>query len=77
LIAYGEDDRNVDEKQSKKLISKLKRAKREYVALELKDARHSFSQEGDQITFFQEMDKFLQQHLGLGPMPAGEAAGGE
>jgi dipeptidyl aminopeptidase/acylaminoacyl peptidase len=69
MIAFTEDDRTVNERQSKELISALKRKKKSHVALELKEGGHSLEKEADRLKFFREMDKFLQQHLGLGPIP--------
>ena len=69
LIAWGEDDRRVDEDHSQDLISRLKRKKKDYVAVELKDGRHSLNSEVNRLKFFHAMDAFLQEHLGLGQVP--------
>jgi dienelactone hydrolase len=69
MIAYGEDDRTVDAKQSTKLISKLKKNGNDVVSLKLKDGDHYLSKAPNRLKFFREMDTFLQKHLGLGPVP--------
>jgi dipeptidyl aminopeptidase/acylaminoacyl peptidase len=77
LLAYGEDDRVVRPDQSTGMVAALRRADKPVTALELKKGDHYLSREDNRIAFFEAMDAFLREHLGLGPVPSGQGASAE
>lgn len=75
LVAYSTKDRNVKYDQSTGMIAALRRAGKGVVEVKLEDADHYLTHERHRIAFFQAMDAFLIENLGLGLVPSPEAAG--
>ncbi len=74
LVAYGTKDRVVDYDQSTSMIAALRRAGKAVVEVKLEGGDHYLTHESDRIRFFEAMDKFLQEQLGLGPVPSSQIA---
>lgn len=74
LIAYSTKDLSVRYDQGTGMIGALKRAGKQVVELELKDGDHYLTHERHRLAFFQAMDSFLQEHLGLGVVPSSAVA---
>ncbi len=69
LIAYGTKDRIVEYDQSTDMISALRRAGKTVVDVKLEGGDHHLTLAANRIEFFEAMDKFLTENLGLGPVP--------
>ncbi len=63
LHAYGENDPRVDIGHWKLLEPELKKHNKPYVYLRERDEGHGFENERSRIRFYEEMEKFLAQHL--------------
>lgn len=63
LHAYGENDPRVDINHWKVLERELKKHNKPYVYLRERDEGHGFENENSRIRFYQELEKFLAQHL--------------
>jgi len=64
LIIAAEDDTNVPFKQSKKLAKKLKKLKKPFEFVKIKDAGHNiFYYEEDMELVYRKVDEFLAAHL--------------
>lgn len=70
LVAYSTKDRNVKYDQSTGMIAALKRAGKTVVEVKLEGADHYLTHERHRVAFFQAMDAFLVENLGLGPVPS-------
>jgi dipeptidyl aminopeptidase/acylaminoacyl peptidase len=75
LIVHGTKDRTVDHDQSERMSAALRKAGKPVVAAELEGGDHFLTHERHRIQFFKAMDAFLQEHLGLGPVPDIQSAG--
>ena len=64
LLVHGEKDRVVRVNQGKAMARALKRAKKDHRYVELEDGTHYLSNEVNRVRFFEEMDQFLDLHLG-------------
>lgn len=56
------------------MIAALKRAGKTVVEMKLEDGDHYLTHERRRLAFFKAMDAFLQQYLGLGPVPSSRVA---
>jgi alpha-beta hydrolase superfamily lysophospholipase len=74
LVAYSTKDRSVQYDQSTGMIAALKRAGKQVVEVKLEDGDHYLTHERHRLAFFEAMDKFLQEQLGLGPVPSSQIA---
>jgi dipeptidyl aminopeptidase/acylaminoacyl peptidase len=74
LVGYGTKDRSVGPDQSTAMIAALRRAGKPVAAVELEGGDHYLTHERHRVQFFQAMDAFLQEHLGLGPVPSAAVA---
>jgi dipeptidyl aminopeptidase/acylaminoacyl peptidase len=63
LLIHGDNDRQVDVSHSEKMYSALKRAKKDVKYIELKNEDHFLTNNNNRKLLFQEMDKFLKEHL--------------
>ncbi len=74
MIAYGTHDTVVDPEQSEGMVAALKREGRQPVVVKLEKGDHSLTSASHRLAFFQAMDSFLQEHLGLGAVPSSAVA---
>ena len=63
LLLHGDNDRRVDIKQSKRMASKLKKAKKPHKFVTLKKAGHHLEIGEHSIRFLKELEAFLAEHL--------------
>lgn len=63
LLIHGTADRVVPIQQSRKMASALKDAGKNYRFVELEDEEHWLTHGDTRLQFFQELDRFLAQHL--------------
>lgn len=66
LIAHGSKDLRVPIVQGRRMHKKLKKAGKEVSYIEFEDGNHFLSKEEHRVQLFNEMDAFLNQHLGSG-----------
>ena len=63
LLVHGKQDLVVPISHSKRMASKLKKARKQYKFVVLKDGNHHLSNESNRIRFLREIDRFLARHL--------------
>lgn len=64
LLIHAKDDRTVPSKQSKMMASRLKKKKKTYTYIELKNGGHSLDTRESRLTTLKAIEKFLAEHLG-------------
>ena len=63
LLVHGDEDRNVNVNQSRKMASALENAGfKDFQYIELENADHHLSRQQDRILFFRAMDAFLRKY---------------
>ncbi len=63
LLLHGTHDRVVPYKQGKKFADKMKKRRKDFKFVTLKDGDHHLRNEKNRIKFFREIEKFLKKHL--------------
>ncbi|NOZ67597.1 MAG: S9 family peptidase [Alphaproteobacteria bacterium] len=63
LLLHGTIDRVVPYKQGKKFADKMKKRRKDFKFITLKEGDHHLSNEKNRIKFFREVEKFLKKHL--------------
>jgi dipeptidyl aminopeptidase/acylaminoacyl peptidase len=63
LLLHGTVDRVVPYKQGKKFSKKMKKRRKDFKFVTLKDGDHHLSNEKNRIKFFREVEKFLKKYL--------------
>jgi len=63
LVIHGDVDRVVPYKHGKNFAKKMKKKRKDFKFVTLKDGDHFLSIEKNRIRFFQEIEKFLEKHL--------------
>jgi dipeptidyl aminopeptidase/acylaminoacyl peptidase len=63
LLVHGDQDLVVPISHSKRMASKLKKARKQYEFVVLEDGNHHLESESNRIRFLQEIDRFLARYL--------------
>ena len=63
LLVHGDQDLVVPISHSKRMASKLKKARKQHEFVVLKDGNHYLSSESNRIRFLREIDSFLARHM--------------